>query len=36
MPKLENSKTYFAKVKEVNDKKYGMGYEVITIYEEKL
>ena len=36
MPKLENSKTYFAKVKEVNDKKYGMGYEVISIYEEKL
>lgn len=36
MPKLENTKTYVAKVKEVNDKKYGFGYEVISIYEEKL
>jgi exodeoxyribonuclease V alpha subunit len=36
MPKLEITKTYIAKVKEVKDKKYGLGYEVISIYEEEL
>jgi len=35
MPKLENTKTYVAKLKEVKDK-YGLGYEVVNIYEEKL
>ena len=34
MPKLEESKTYVVNVKEVNDKKWGIGYEIITIYEE--
>jgi exodeoxyribonuclease V alpha subunit len=34
MPKLEEEKTYVAKVKEVKDKKYGIGYEIISIYEE--
>jgi exodeoxyribonuclease V alpha subunit len=35
MPKLEDSKTYVAKIKEVKDK-YGLGYEVISIYEDEL
>jgi exodeoxyribonuclease V alpha subunit len=34
MPKLEGDKTYVAKVKEVKDKKYGVGYEIVSIYEE--
>lgn len=34
MPILDEQKTYMAKLKEVKDKKYGVGYEIVSIYEE--